>query len=297
VDQAESLRQRLAAERAAGDEQTTKSGPLRLIAVTSGKGGVGKTNLTANLAVCAARMGKRVLIIDGDLGLANVEIVFGIKPRHHVGDLLSGSASIDDVLVKGPHGIHILPGGSGVQGLSQLGEAEKLRLINALDPLQDRFDVVFVDSGAGIGENVLFLVGAAEEVLLVVSPEPTSLIDAYALVKVLSQQKGVRHFDVVINSVVDELGGRDIFQKLVSVTSRFLNANLRPLGHVPRDENMHRAIMAQKPLCELFPRSPASRAFGVIAEKLFKDESPRPVHGGLRLMWQRLLREAPAPAR
>jgi flagellar biosynthesis protein FlhG len=297
VDQAETLRQKLAAERTVGEgPDRVPAHPLRLIAVTSGKGGVGKTNMSANLAVLAARRGKRVLIIDGDLGLANVEIVFGVKPRHHIGDLLGGKVGIDEVLVKGPGGVSILPGGSGIQPLTNLQEEDKLRLINALDPIQDRFDVVLIDSGAGIGDNVLFLVGAAQEVLLVVSPEPTSLVDAYAVIKVLSQQAGVRHFDVLINPVVDERPARDIFQKLTSVTSRFLNANLRLLGQVPRDENLHRAIMAQRPLVDLFPRAPASRALDTIAAKLFEGPPPRQLEGGLRLMWHRLLRDStPAP--
>jgi flagellar biosynthesis protein FlhG len=301
VDQADTLREKLAAERLrdGGGEKLgggeRGAGPLRLIAVTSGKGGVGKTNLTANLAVLAAKMGKRVLIIDGDLGLANVEIVFGLKATRHIGDLLEGTAKLDDVMLDGPHGIRILPGGSGVQSLTTLTHENKLRLMEVLEPLQDRFDVVLVDSSAGIGDNVLFFAGAVEEVLLLVSPEPTSIIDAYAVVKVLSQQAGVRHFDVVVNPVVDELPARDIFHKLTSVTSRFLNCNVRLLGYIPRDENLHRAIMAQTPITDLFPRSPASRAIAALAQRLFSTESPRQLQGGLRLMWQRLLREAEAP--
>jgi flagellar biosynthesis protein FlhG len=294
VDQAETLRQ-LIAEKPGSDDGAAKArSPLRVIAVTSGKGGVGKTNVSTNLAVLAARMGKRVLIIDADLGLANVEIVLGLKPRYHMGDLLDSSLSIDEVLVEGPHGIRILSAGSGVQGLSRLDEAQKLRLVSALDPIEDRFDLVIVDSGAGIGDNVLFFVGAAQEALLVVSPEPTSLVDAYAVVKVLSQQAGVRHFNVIVNPVVDELPARDIFYKLTAVTNRFLSANVRHLGYIPRDENLHRAIMAQRPVVDIFPRSPASRALGLIAEKLFNEPQPQFLDGGLKLMWQRLFREAQA---
>jgi flagellar biosynthesis protein FlhG len=268
---------------------------LRVIAVTSGKGGVGKTNVSANIAVLAARAGKRVLIIDADLGLANVEIIFGVKPKHHIGDLLEGRAGLDDVLIEAAHGIRILPAGSGVQSLSVLTDEQKMRLVAALDPVEDRFDLVIVDTGAGIGDNVLFFVGAAQEALLVVSPEPTSLVDAYAVVKVLSQ-RGVRNFHVVVNPVVDELPAREIFYKLTGVTGRFLDANVRHLGFIPRDENLHRAIMAQKPLVDLFPHSPASRALGIIADKLLNEVTPRTIDGGMKLMWQRLFREAsPAP--
>jgi flagellar biosynthesis protein FlhG len=294
VDQAESLRMRVAASEPVSGPAVV-AGPasrLRVIAVTSGKGGVGKTNLTANLAVLAARAGKRVLIIDADLGLANVEIVFGLKPKHHIGALVDGSLSVEDVLIDGPHGVRILPGGSGIQGLTSLHEQEKLRLCSALDRVEDMFDLVLVDSGAGIGDNVLFFVGAAQEALLVVSPEPTSIVDAYAVVKVLSQQAGVKNFNVIVNPVVDELQAREIFPKLTAVTSRFLQAHVRHLGFVPRDENLHRAIMAQKPVVDAFPLSPASRALGVIADKLLAGPPPARLESGFKFMWQRLLREA-----
>lgn len=295
MDQADSLRQLAASGKIARP-------PLKVYAVTSGKGGVGKTNITANLATVAARAGKRVLIIDADLGLANVEIVLGVKPRYHLGDLLDKELSITDVLVEGPPGVMLLSAGSGVK-LTQLTAEQKRRFIHALEPIEDMFDLVLIDSGAGIGDNVLFFVGAAQEAILVVSPEPTSLVDAYATVKVLSQQAGVRTFNVIINPVVDELAARGIFQKLTAVTGKFLEARVRHLGYIPRDENLHRAIMAQRPVCEMFPSSPSARAIVAIADRLLTDKvgstsavvpSPTPVQGGLKFMWQRLFRESQA---
>jgi flagellar biosynthesis protein FlhG len=265
------------------------------MAVTSGKGGVGKTMLTANLAVLGAKRGKRVLIIDADLGLANVEIVFGVKPKRHVGDLLNPDVAADDVLIEVRPGIHILPAASGLQQLTHLGEDEKLRLIATLDGLAERFDLVLIDSGAGIGDNVLFFVGVAQEIVLVVTPEPTSLVDAYAAVKVLSQQVGIKDFGVVVNSVVDEMVARDVFHKLVGLTDRFLNVRIRHLGYVTRDENVHRAVMAQKPITDLFAMAPASRALALIADRLFKSAPPPMVDGGMKLMWHRLFREASVP--
>ena len=156
--------------------------------------------------------------------------------------------------------------------------------------------MVFIDSGAGIGENVLFFVGAAQEAILVVSPEPTSLVDAYATVKVLSQQAGVRHFSVVVNPVVDELPARAIFQKLTAGGNRFLTAQVRHLGYIPRDENMHRAIMAQRAVVDLFPSSPSSRALVSISERLFAETAQPQLESGLKVMWQRLLRESAATA-
>jgi flagellar biosynthesis protein FlhG len=291
VDQAENLRALVGGPRVLAAPAVPRP-PLRVIAVTSGKGGVGKTNVTANLAVLAARAGRRVLIIDADLGLTNVEIVFGLKPQYHLGDVLEGSLGIADVLIEGPYGIRILPGSSGVQSLTRLDSDGKRRFLAALDAVEDSFDLVLVDTGAGIGDNVLFFVGAAQEALLVVSAEPTSLVDAYTAVKVLSQQAGVRHFNVVVNSVVDELPARQVFHKLTAVTSRFLEANMRHLGYVPRDENVHRAIMVQRALVDAYPKSPASRALTVIAEKLFNGTVPPLLEGGFKIMWSRLLREA-----
>ena len=292
MDQAENLRLRVAGGKPVG---TVSQEPLRVMAVTSGKGGVGKTMLTANLAVLGAKRGKRVLVIDADLGLANVEIVFGVKPKRHVGDLLNPEVSPDDVLIEVRPGIHILPAASGIQQLTQLGEDEKLRLIATLDGLAERFDLVLIDSGAGIGDNVLFFVGVAQEIVLVVTPEPTSLVDAYAAVKVLSQQMGIKDFGVVVNLVVDELAARDVFQKLVGLADRFLSVRIRHLGYVTRDENVHRAVMAQRPIIDLFAMAPASRALNLIADRLFNSAPPPMVDGGMKLMWHRLFREASVP--
>ncbi|MGC4120557.1 MAG: MinD/ParA family protein [Myxococcales bacterium] len=282
MDQAENLRTLI--------DRGSKQ-PLRVIAVTSGKGGVGKTNLSANLAVLAAKAGQKVLVLDADLGLANVEILFGLKPQYHIGHLLDASANIEDVLATGPHGVRVLPAGSGIQSLTHLDDAQKLRLLTALDYIEDRFDIVLVDSSAGIGDNVLFFVGGAQEALLIVTAEPTSLTDAYAAVKVLSQQAGVQHFNVVVNTAPNESAARDIFQTLTSVTGRFLNARVKYLGFLPRDENMHRAIMAQRPLVDLFPQSPSSRALARLADKLFNDTAPVQLDGRMKFLWQRLLRE------
>ncbi len=285
MDQAQSLRE-LVSDRNAGQK------PLRVIAVTSGKGGVGKTHVSCNLAVLAARAGRRVLVLDADLGLANADIVMGVAPHYHLGHLLEASASLDDILAEGPEGVRILAASSGVQELTHLDDAQKLRLVTALDTIEDRFDLVIIDCGAGIGDNVLFFAGAAQEALLVITPEPTSLTDAYATVKVLSQQAGVEHFAVLVNSAPTGAHGREVFGKLTSVTDRFLTARLTFLGHIPRDENVQRALMAQRPVVELFPRSPYSRALQDISRDLLGRPSPPSLQGGLKFLWQRLQHEA-----
>jgi len=264
--------------------------PLRVIAVTSGKGGVGKTHVSANLAVLAAKAGRRVLLIDADLGLANADIVLGVCPTRHLGHLLDGSASASEVLTEGPHGVRVLGASSGVQELTQLTDEQKIRLVSAFDEAAEQFDLVLLDCGAGIGDNVLFFAGAAQEALLVVSPEPTSLSDAYATVKVLSQQAGVHSFAVVANQAAD-FQGRDVFRRLTQVTERFLPAKLTYLGHVPRDENLQRAVQVQQPVVDLYPRSPASRALQVLCDTLLASPPPTALQGGVKLFWQQLLKD------
>jgi len=281
VDQAQSLREH------AETRRPTRA--MRVLAVTSGKGGVGKTHISANLAVLAARAGRRVLLIDADLGLANADIVLGICPTRHLGHLLDGTASAAEVLTEGPRGVRVLGASSGIQALTQLSDEQKLALISAFEPLDDQFDLVIVDCGAGIGDNVLFFAGAAQEALLVVSPEPTSLSDAYATVKVLSQDAGVTQFSVIANLAAD-FQGRDVFRRLTQVTDRFLEAKLRYLGHVPRDEDLPRAVRVQQPLVELYPRAPASRALSTLCDALLASEPPTLHSGGVKLFWQQILK-------
>jgi flagellar biosynthesis protein FlhG len=284
VDQAESLRELVA-------RRSPASPSLRVIAVTSGKGGVGKTHLACNLSVLAARAGRRVLLVDADLGLANADIVLGIAPHHHLGHVLDGSVPLDEVLAEGPEGVRVLAASTGVQELTQLDDAQKLRLVTALDVLEDRFDLIMIDCGAGIGDNVLFFAGAAQEALLVISPEPTSLTDAYAAVKVLSQQAGVERFSVIVNQAPTAAHAREVFQKLTRVTDRFLTARVGLLGHAPRDENLHRALMAQRPVVELFPRSPVSRAMETLTRDLLASTPPPALQGGLKFLFDRVQRE------
>ena len=290
VDQAERLRLLVDNKRKASVE------PLRVIAVTSGKGGVGKSTIAANLAWLAAKQGKRVLLLDGDLGLANAEILLGVAPRWHLGHLLDGTVSIRDALADGPNGMKILSAGTGVQQLSRLSSAQKMRLISELDTLEDDFDVVIADSPAGIGENMAFFVGACQETVLVVSPEPTSLTDAYAAVKVLSQHGMAGTFHVVINPAASEHLARDVFGRLSRITERFLHARLQYLGFVPRDENIHRAVMMQRPLVQAFPLSPSSRSIAQLSDKLLHAPAVPRLEGGLKILWQRLFRESSSPS-
>lgn len=285
MDQAQGLRRLI-------DKRAADRRPLRIVATASGKGGVGKTMVSSNLAVLAARDGKQTLVVDADLGLANVEIALGIKPEYHLGHLLEGSVDVTSVLAEGPHGIRVLSAGSGVQHLTHLDDAQKLRLVSALDLLEDAFDFVVVDVSAGIGDNVLFFAGGAQETVLVVNAEPTALSDAYAAVKVLSQQAGVKYFDVVVNPVATEQAAREVYDRLARVTDRFLDASIRYLGYIPYDETVRQAVMARVPVVDAFPHGKASRALVDVSLRLSSWGAPADTDGGLKFMWQRLFRDA-----
>lgn len=287
MDQAHALRTML--------DRTAPPEPLRVIAVTSGKGGVGKTHLAANLAVLAARAGRRVLLVDADLGLANADIVLGLRPTHHIGHLLDGTAGVEDVLARGPAGVRVLGASSGVQSLTNLTPDQRLALVAALEPFEHAFDLVLVDCAAGIGDNVIFFAGAADEALLVVTPEPTSLADAYATVKVLTTEAGVRRFSVVANLAAD-FQGRDVFRRLTQVTDQFLDAKLTYLGNVPRDEDLPRALRAQRPVVDLHPRSASSRAFATLCRSLLASRPPPSPAGNVTLFWRQLLEARPGAA-
>ncbi|MCB9728871.1 MAG: MinD/ParA family protein [Deltaproteobacteria bacterium] len=273
----------------------SKPGPLRalrVIAVTSGKGGVGKTSLTVNLALTFARQGRRVLIIDGDTGLANVDILLDVQPRATLRHLLSGQASLDEVLLESEHGVTILPGSSGVAELSELSAGSQRDLLEAVDVLGERFDTVLVDTAAGIGSNARFFAGAAQEVLVVATPEPTSLADAYAMIKVLSRRCGVRSVGVVLNQVVGRDEARDVFERLESLCARFLPVALDFVGTIPRDPHVREAVMAQLPLVTAYPACPASQAITRLADDILSRPAPTGPDGRLQLFWTRLLADA-----
>ena len=232
---------------------------VRVIAVTSGKGGVGKTNVVTNLAIALSRLGKKVLVMDADLSLANIDILLGLTPDYHIGHVLNGERLISEILVDGPAGITILPASSGWEDLTALDDMQKLSLLEQMDALDRDFEIVLVDTAAGIGNNVLYFNQAAQERVVVVTPEPTSLTDAYALIKVLSQHKE-KYFRLLMNMVQDEKEAKDVYRKLAAVADRFLDdVSLDYLGFVPTDKNLVNAVRHQKALVEAYPQTPASK--------------------------------------
>ena len=263
--------------------------PVRVMTVSSGKGGVGKSNVVINLAIALSRLGLRTLILDADLGLANIDVLLGLTPQFNMSHVLNGQKKLEDVLVDGPSGIRIMPASSGVQELTRLTDDQKLLFLELLDGLETDMDVLIIDTGAGISDTVLYFNLAANERIVVVTPEPTSLTDAYALVKVLYTKHGERHFRILINSAPSEAAGKSIFAKLSKVADHFLDGiSLDYLGTIPHDTAVTRSVLQQKALLEVFPDAPAAKAFRQIAETICRSR-PNPNQGTIQFFWKRLL--------
>ncbi len=266
-------------------------GCVRAIAVASGKGGVGKSNVVANLAVALRRRGQRVIVIDADLGLANLDTLLGVNPRATLRHVLHGECTIRDVLVEGPGGIAIVPAASGFEDLTHLTDAQRLVVLDQIDSLEGAYDIVLLDTAAGISPNVLFFATAAHETLIVVTPEPTALTDAYALVKVLALRYAEHRFAVLVNMARGELDAKRTFTHLSRVAERFLHVSLRYVGYVPFDAEVPEAVRRQRPVVELAPGAPVSRAFETLADRLLADGADAPPKGGLQFFFRRLLAE------
>ena len=271
--------------------------PVRVIAVTSGKGGVGKTNISVNLAASLSLAGQRVMLMDADLGLANVDVLLGLEPHFDLQHVISGEKSLDEIIVQGPLGIHVVPASSGVEKMAELTSVEHASLIAAFSELKQPIDVLIVDTAAGIADGVVSFAKACQEVIVVVCDEPTSLTDAYALIKVLSMRHGIKQFQILANMVKDESQGLNLYEKLLNTTDRFLEVGLKYLGAVPFDEQLRQAVRAQKPVIEAYPRSPAAKALVRIGEKINRWPLPDQATGYLQFFVERLLAAAGSTAK
>lgn len=268
--------------------------PVQVIAVTGGKGGVGKTNISVNLSMALAEMRRRVVLLDADLGLANVDVLLGLKATHTLADVLAGQCSIQDVMVTGPSGVKIVPASSGVQHMSSLSPQEHAGLISAFSDLSNQLDVLVVDTAAGISDTVVSFVRASQEVVVVVCDEPSSITDAYALIKLLNKEYDMFRFRVVANMTRSAQEGRNLFNKLSVVCERFLDVSLQYMGHVPFDENVRKAVQKQKPLLEFAPHSRAAQAIRSLAEDVVSWPLPTSARGHLEFFVERLLQTADA---
>ncbi len=240
----------------------------RSIAITSGKGGVGKTNIVANLGYSLTRTGKSVLVFDADLGLGNLDVLLGLAPRFNLSHVIQGQAELEQIVVEGPGGMKILPASSGIQEMTNLSPAEKEDLGQQLKGFVNRFDILLIDTAAGISGNVLHFNISADEVMVVVNPEPTSITDAYALMKVLSVQYGLGRFNLLVNAARNAGEAEEVCRQLCLVTDRFLRIKIDYLGFVPFDEKVKAAVKKQTIVAQLQPDSKASRSFVSIARRI-----------------------------
>lgn len=268
--------------------------PIKVVAVTGGKGGVGKTNLSVNLSIALAEMRRRVILMDADLGLANVDVLLGLHAEYTLADVLSGGKTIRDVLVNGPGGIKIVPASSGIQQMAALSPQEHAGLIHSFSELSDQVDVLVVDTAAGISDTVVSFVRAAQEVIVVVCDEPSSITDAYALIKLLNAEHGVFRFRVVANMTRSAQEGINLFSKLNTVCERFLDASLQYMGHIPFDENVRKAIQKRRPIIEFAPRCKAASAIKVLAQKVDEWPVQTAPRGHLEFFLERLLQTSQA---
>lgn len=256
----------------------TKNKQARVIAVTSGKGGVGKTNTSVNLAIALAAQGQRVILMDADLGLANVEVLMGLSSLHNLEHVIEGEKTISEILVKGPGGITVVPGSSGLAKIADLTHVGRQNLLGGLRELQEQSDFIVLDTMAGIGRNAVAFSLAADEVLLITSPEHPAIVDAYAMLKTLYANRPETVVRLVVNMVANPALAQAVYTKLSGVSQRYLGKNLSYLGHLARDPHVSQAVMQSKPFMIAYPHAPVSQCMNQIASRLLQQYTPAEDH-------------------
>jgi flagellar biosynthesis protein FlhG len=262
----------------------------RIVAVTSGKGGVGKTNVVANLAFGLSELGKKVVVLDADFGLANIDVLLGLTPRFHLGHVLFGNKTLTEIMVQGPKGIRIIPASSGLQRLSELTLQQRTLLVESFADLDQELDFFLIDTAAGISRNVIHFLLSAQEVIVVSAPEPTAIVDAYAVIKIILAEDHAKDVRVLINSVERADEAREVFCQINSVVKRFLNREVGYLGHIERDEHVTQAVRSQVLVSHRFPDAPASVCFRTLSLRVANESKPSAsaVDG---LIWEKLLND------
>jgi len=276
-------------DQATGLRRMTNIKPVRVIAIASGKGGVGKTNLSVNLGVSLCKLGKKVALLDADMGLANVDILLGLHPEYNLTHVINGEKTLDDIVVEGPQGLKVIPASSGVQHMAEMGIIEQAGIISAFSEFEHDIDVLLVDTAAGIHSSVVNFARASQEILIVVCDEPTSLTDAYALIKLLNRDHGVNRFHIITNMVDTLQDGKALYQKLCKVTDQYLDVALYFTGAIPFDKSLRQAVKKQQAVVESMPQSPASQAIKGLAKKVINWPSQRAVGGYLEFFVERLI--------
>ncbi|MCX7792865.1 MAG: MinD/ParA family protein [Thermodesulfovibrionales bacterium] len=260
---------------------------VKTISITSGKGGVGKTNIVAALAIAMRRLGRDVMIFDADLGLSNIDVLLHLAPKYNIQHLLRGEKTLSEIIIDGPFGVKIIPAGSGIQELTALNEFQRLKIMESFDSYDGKVDVLLIDTPAGISENVAFFCTSSEEIVVITSPEPTAITDAYAIIKVLFTRYQEKDFHIIVNSAKDKEEALEIFDRLSLAAERFLNISLNYLGYIPLDDAVKKSVMVQRSFADLYPGSPATKAVMEIAEKLLEEEVR--IKGGLQFFIRNLI--------
>lgn len=280
-------------DQAAGLRRMAQFRPVKVMAIASGKGGVGKTTVSVNLAIMLARQGRKVMLLDADLGLANVDVMLGLNARRNLSHVITGEATLEEIIIEGPAGIRIVPSASGKHNMLNLAAPEQAGLIHAFGGLTNDVDILLVDNAAGISGSVATFARASHEVIVVVCDEPASLTDAYALIKVLHRHHGVDRFHVLANMAATAHEGRQLYEKLSRVTQRFLDVTLGFMGVVPNDDYLRKAVQQQQAVVEAYPRSRSALAFRKMADKADKWPHPQLASGQLEFFVERLFHPGP----
>lgn len=268
-------------------ERKSKNQPWT-ISVSSGKGGVGKTLTTVNMATAAQKSGIRTLVLDGDLGLANVDIVLGLRARYNINDVLESRMELEDILLEGPLGVRIIPSGSGLAQLAELKLSQRVQLLDKIEALASGYQLLMIDTGAGISSNVTHLNSVADAIMVVTTPEPHAMTDAYAFLKVMHEQYGKKNFNIIVNQAISEAQGLKIFQSLADVSKRFLNLDLRFGGTVPKDAMVERSVMLQRAADDRIAHTRSGQAWSEITRRILDMLSQAPPSDG-RMGFQDLL--------
>ncbi|MBT3011703.1 MAG: MinD/ParA family protein [Candidatus Thiodiazotropha sp. (ex Lucina aurantia)] len=276
-------------DQATGLRRMINPEPVRVIAVTGGKGGVGKTSISANLGVAFAELGRRVMLLDADLGLANLDVILGLHAERNLSHVMQGECTLEDVMVTGPKGMRVVPGASGIQHMAEMTPAENAGLIHAFSEVANDVDVLLIDTAAGISDLVISFSRAAQEQIVVVCDEPASITDAYAIIKLLNREHGISRFRILANMVKSVQEGRDLYNKMCRVTDQYLDVMLNYMGSIPYDEQLRKAVRSQKPVVEAYPRSRVSQAFKNLAKKADNWPVPSGVSGDLQFFVERLI--------
>ncbi len=264
----------------------------KIISITSGKGGVGKTNIVCNLAYCFASMGKKVMIMDADLSLGNVSVVLGLAPKYNISNVLYGDKQLKDIIISDKNGILVLPASSGIPELSNLTETQKMTLMSRFGDFLSDIDILLIDTGAGISSNVIYFNLAAGEIMVIVTPEPTSITDAYALIKVMSTKHGQKNFSIILNMAKNEKEAKGIYKHLGIVADKFLKVSLSYAGFILYDENVSKSVIMQKTAMELYPESKSAACFKKLAYDIISQDEDGYSSGNLQFFFNNLFKKS-----